>query len=439
MRRSDAWVITIGDELLRGEIIDSNKAFLSERLLSLDLETARHVTVPDRFEAIEEVLRDAARRARVVLVSGGLGPTRDDITAEVAARAFGRPLVRDPEVLEGIRGFFHALGREMAENNAKQADFPEGATILPNPIGTAPGFMLEVEGTLLFFAPGVPRELYCMMDEMVLPRIESHLGADRVVRATLLRTFGLGESNLDRALTDLAADDPGVTLGFRTEFPDNLVRVVVRAGSQAEAEEKLRATVAKIRELLGDLVLGEGERRLEEIVAELLIRKGLTLATAESCTGGLIASRLTDVPGSSRFLIQSIVAYANRAKECELGVSPRDLEMYGAVSEPVARQMAQGLRLRAGTDLAVATTGIAGPSGGTEEKPVGTVYLALAGANGTVSRRYQLMRDRTRNKQLTSQIALDWVRRSLLDLEVPVDPFPRLGRPADDQTTGGDA
>jgi nicotinamide-nucleotide amidase len=421
-------VVTIGDELLRGEIVDSNKSFLSDRLLRLDLETARHVTVPDRVETIEEVLRDATRRARVVLVSGGLGPTRDDLTAQAAARAFHRPLVRDPAVLEGIRSFFHALGREMTQNNAKQADFPEGAMILPNPIGTAPGFLLEVEGALLFFTPGVPRELYRMMDEQILPRIESRLDENQVVRATLLRTFGLGESNLDRELSDLAQDIPGFTLGFRTQFPDNLVRLVVRAPSEAEAIEKLRTVVSRVRELLGDLVLGEGERPLAQIVAELLIQKGLTLALAESCTGGLVASRLTDVPGSSSFLVQSVVAYANEAKRRELGVSAQDLEAFGAVSEPVARRMAEGLRARAGADLALATTGIAGPGGATEDKPVGTVYLALADLHGTVARRYQLVLDRERNRELTSQLVLDWIRRRLLGLEVGTEAFPRLER-----------
>jgi nicotinamide-nucleotide amidase len=198
LSRADAWIITVGNELLRGEIIDSNKAFMADRLLRLDHETLRTVTVPDEPGAIEEVLRDAAARARIVLVSGGLGPTRDDITTEVAARAFGRKIVRDPAALDEIRSFFRSFGREMSPNNEKQADFPEGAEVLPNPRGTAPGFMLEADGALLFFMPGVPRELYRMVDEEVLPRISERLDSGTVVRAALLRTFGLGESTLDR-------------------------------------------------------------------------------------------------------------------------------------------------------------------------------------------------------------------------------------------------
>jgi nicotinamide-nucleotide amidase len=427
--RADAWVVTIGDELLRGEIVDSNKSFLSDRLLRLDLETARHVSVPDDAAAIEEVLRSAALRARVVLVSGGLGPTRDDITTEVAARTFGRRLLRDPVVLEEIRSFFQSLGREMSENNTKQADFPEGAEVLRNPLGTAPGFMLEADGALLFFTPGVPRELQRMTDEEILPRIQSRLSRGQVVRAVVLRSFGLGESTLDRELKDVSQGDPGITLGFRTQFPDNLVRVLVRASSEAEAERKLRGAVEEIRTRLVDLVLGEDERPLEEIVGELLREKRLTLAVAESCTGGLLASRLCDVPGSSAYLIQAVVAYADDAKVREFGVSAEDLELCGAVSEPVARQMAEGVRRRAGADLGVATTGIAGPSGGTAEKPVGTLWLALADADGTHVQRYQLMRDRARNKLLASQLALDWIRRRLLGLEFGEKTFPRLGGP----------
>jgi nicotinamide-nucleotide amidase len=426
--RADAWVITIGDEVLRGEITDSNKSVLSERLLRLDLVTERHASVGDTPAAIAEILLEAARRARVVLVSGGLGPTRDDLTTAVAAETFGRRLVRDSASLERIRAYFAASGREMGENNARQADFPEGAEVLPNPIGTAPGFQLEAEGALLFFMPGVPRELVRMLDEQVLPRIERRLPRREVVRAALLRTFGLGESVLDRELGDLARDTPGLALGFRTQFPDNLVRVVARAESEAVASARLDATVAEIRRRLGALVVGVGEKPMHEVVGELLIERKRTLALAESCTGGLIASRLTDVPGSSAYLLEAIVAYGNDAKRRDLGVSPADLEAHGAVSEPVARQMAEGVRARAGADLGLATTGIAGPTGGTPEKPVGTLWVACADASGTQARRYELLRERARNKELATQIALDWIRRRLLGLEVPAESFPRLRR-----------
>jgi nicotinamide-nucleotide amidase len=288
--------------------------------------------------------------------------------------------------------------------------------------------LLEAEGALLFFMPGVPRELVRMLDEQVLPRIERRLPRREAVRAVLLRTFGLGESVLDRELADLARDTPGLALGFRTQFPDNLVRVVARAESEAVASARLEATVAEIRRRLGALVVGVGEKPMHEVVGELLIERKRTLALAESCTGGLIASRLTDVPGSSAYLLEAIVAYGNDAKRRDLGVSPADLEAHGAVSEPVARQMAEGVRARAGADLGLATTGIAGPTGGTPEKPVGTLWVACADASGTQARRYELLRERARNKELATQIALDWIRRRLLGLEVPAESFPRLRR-----------
>jgi nicotinamide-nucleotide amidase len=314
----------------------------------------------------------------------------------------------------------------MSENNAKQADFPEGAEILPNPLGTAPGFALEAEGARLFFMPGVPRELYRMVDEEVLPRIQRALGRSGAVRARLLRTFGLGESILDRELSDLARGDADVTLGFRTQFPDNLVRVVARAPTAAAAEARLEALVAEVRRRLGDVVLGEGERPLPEIVGALLLEHKRTLALAESCTGGLLASRLTDVPGSSAYLLEAAVTYSNRAKVRALGVAAADLAAHGSVSEPVARQMAEGVRERAGADIGIGITGIAGPSGGTPDKPVGTVYIAYADGSGTEVRRYQLMRERARNKELSTQIALDWIRRRLLGLAIPDESFPRL-------------
>ncbi len=424
--RDDAWVITIGDELMRGETVDSNKSFFSERLLRLDLATARHVSVGDDASRIEEVIRDAARRARVVLSSGGLGPTRDDITTEGIARTFGLPLERDLAVVEQMHAYFRSVGREMSENNAKQADFPAGAEVLPNPLGTAPGFMLEVEGALLFCTPGVPRELHRMVDEEILPRIERRLGRQGALRAALLRTFGLGESVLDRELSDLARNDPEVTLGFRTQFPDNLLRVVARARDPRHAEERLREVVAEIQKRLGPLVIGLGEAPMEEIVGTLLRERKLTLATAESCTGGLIAHLLTEVPGSSAYLLEGVVCYSNESKIRDLGVGRETLEVSGAVSEPAVRQMAEGIRRRSGADLGLATTGIAGPGGDSDEKPVGTLWVGLAGAHGTQARRYLMMRDRTRNKRLAAQIGLEWIRRTVLGLELPDETFPRM-------------
>jgi nicotinamide-nucleotide amidase len=409
-----AEILTIGDELLRGEIVDSNKAFLSERLLSLDIETRFHASVRDVPADMADAFLRAAERSHVVLVSGGLGPTRDDLTSQVLAETFGRELVQDEQALEAIRAFFRSVGREMSANNAKQAMFPRGAEVLPNPIGTAPGFLLEEKGALFFCLPGVPREMTRMMDEQVLPRLARRAGSGGpVVRARLLRTFGTGESMLDAELADIAAGGD-VSLGFRTAFPDNYLRPVARAASIEEAEAKLDHVCRQIRERLGAIVYGEGDETLPMVVVRLLRERGLSLAVAESCTGGLVSELLTSVPGASECFLGGIVAYANAAKLRFLGVPEALLREHGAVSDPVARAMAEGVRERFGADFGVATTGISGPGGGTPEKPVGLVHIALARAEGTHAEHFVFPLDRHRHRLLTAQAGLDWVRRAVL-------------------------
>ncbi len=437
-----AEIITIGDELLRGEIVDSNKARIAERLLLLDLECRHQVSVLDDPADMRDAFRRAADRSDFVLVSGGLGPTRDDLTTEVLAETFGRQMERDEDSLAAIEAFFARVGRSMSEVNRKQAFFPTGADVLRNPIGTAPGFSIR-EGRAVFFAmPGVPRELDLMMDEQVLPRIERLLtegaagafpggaagagagaGAPvgsserRVVRAVLLRTFGMGESTLEAELLDLARDGE-VDLGFRTSFPDNFLRPVARAKTAEEADARIAQLTEAIRARLGAIVYGEGGDTMESVVGRLLTERGLSVATAESCTGGLIAERITDVPGSSAYFLGGIVAYSNAAKASLLGVSEAVLESEGAVSEPVVRAMAEGARARFGSDFGVATSGISGPDGGTAEKPVGLVWIALSTAEGTHADSFVFQVDRSRHRSLTAQVALDWIRRSMLGAEL---------------------
>ena len=315
-----AEILTIGDELLRGEIVDSNKATLSDKLLALDIETYFHTSVRDEPADMKDAFERAVQRADIVLVSGGLGPTRDDLTAEILAETFGRTLELDEASLEEIRAFFARFGREMSENNAKQALFPQGSDILSNPIGTAPGFAIEEQGAWLACMPGVPRELVKMMDEQVLPRIAERAarlgqsgGSPTFVRATLLRTFGMGESTLDAELKDIAADGD-VILGFRTAFPDNYLRPVARGASIDDADDRLAGVVDAIRDRLGALVYGEDDDTMEVVVGRLLAERGGTLATAESCTGGLIGEKVTAVPGSSAYYRGGVVAYANEGE-----------------------------------------------------------------------------------------------------------------------------
>jgi len=423
-----AEIITIGDEVLRGEIVDSNKATLAQRLLQLDIECHHQVSVRDDRDDMRDAFLRALGRSDVVLVSGGLGPTRDDITSEVMAETFGRNLFLHEDSLEQIRAFFARIGREMTDTNRKQALFPDAAEVLLNPIGTAPGFAVKEQGSVFYCMPGVPSELVQMMDEQVLPRLAEQLEAPggmmkmkvkvRVrVRARILRTFGMGESTLESELVDIARDGDA-QLAFRTTFPDNLLRVFARATSIAEADAKIERVAKAIRERLGDIIYGEDDEGLETIVGRLLVEQGRTLAVAESCTGGLIAERVTAVPGSSAYFLGGVVAYANSAKQTLLGVPEPLLAEHGAVSEPVARAMAEGVRERFGADFGVATTGISGPDGGTDEKPVGLVYVAIATASRTHADQFVFPLDRARHRMLTSQVGLDWVRRSLLGLEL---------------------
>ncbi len=412
-----AEILTIGDEVMRGEIVDTNKSFLASRLLDLDIETHYQTSVRDDPPAMRDAFRRAATRSEIALVSGGLGPTRDDLTAAVLAESFGRKLVLDEAALETIRRFFHARGREMTENNLSQARFPEGAEVLPNPLGTAPGFAITEGATRFFCLPGVSSEMIRMMDEQVVPRIEAARGAGLAVRARLIRTFGMGESTLDDELKDIAASGD-VSLGFRTSFPDNFLRPVARAASAERAEAALERVCDAIKQRLGPLVYGEDEQTLEAVVGQLLVERGMTVAVAESCTGGLIAKRMTDVPGSSAYFAGGVVAYSDAAKAALLGVPSALLEAHGAVSDPAVRAMAEGVRERFGVDIGLATTGIAGPTGATVDKPLGLVHIALAREGATYAESFLFPLDRARHRLLTSQVALDWVRRTLLGVEL---------------------
>ncbi|NQZ96609.1 MAG: competence/damage-inducible protein A [Myxococcales bacterium] len=415
-----AEVLTIGDELLRGEIVDSNKSFLSDRLLGLDIETRFHASVLDDPDDMKDAFLRAEGRSDVILVSGGLGPTRDDLTCEALAETFGREMLLDEASLETLRGFFRGLGREMAENNAKQAWFPAGSEILPNPIGTAPGCLLKEGNAWFFCMPGVPRELYKMMDEQVMPRLADRRGDGQVVRATLLRTFGIGESNLDEELADIAASGD-VSLGFRTAFPDNYLRPLARAKTAEEAGRLLAQVSDAIRERLGPIVYAEGDETLPAVVARLLSEHGKSIAVAESCTGGLIAQELTELSSASSFFLGGVVAYTGASKVALLGISEGVIAEHGSVSEATARAMAEGVRERFGADFGLATTGVSGPDPVVDngvERPVGLAYVALARESGTHCEEFQFPLDRPRHRQLTAHTAIDWVRRALL--EVPI-------------------
>lgn len=408
-----AAVLSIGTELTRGELVNTNAAWLGEELTKLGFDVVEHATVDDDLDRIVTRIQRFAETHRVVVATGGLGPTSDDLTTRAAAQAAGVGLRRDERVVEEIRSKFAAFGRVMPDSNAKQGDFPEGADVLPNPIGTAPGFAMALGGARLFFVPGVPREMKHVFAESIVPEIAPL--AERRTHQEHIRTFGMTESGVSQAVRHLESKHEGLTLGYRAHFPEIEVKVHVRAASAAEAERRAGAIAAEVRQILGDAVFGGRDDSFAEVVGAALRDKGKTLAIAESCTGGRVGEMLTRSPGASDYLLLDAVVYSNSAKESVLGVSPELLRAHGAVSAEAAGAMAEGVLRVARADVAVSITGIAGPGGGTDEKPVGTVWFGLAQkGKPTVTRHRELPWGRDRVQTLSAYIALELVRRAVL-------------------------
>ncbi|MCG0237876.1 MAG: competence/damage-inducible protein A [Firmicutes bacterium] len=402
--------VFVGTELLLGEILNTNAQYLSQRLAELGIDQYFQVTVGDNPDRLEATLRQALSRADVVITSGGLGPTPDDITREVAARVTGRPLRLDPGVLAEVEGWFRRTGRTMPENNRRQALVPEGATVLPNPVGTAPGLIVPAgdgSGKALILLPGPPHELQRMFTDHVVPYLTSRLG-DRPLRlfSRILRFCGIGESALAELLGEdlLTRSDP--TVALYAKVGEVHLRLATKAATPEEAEGRFAPVLAAIRERAGRYLYGTDATDLETAVGALLRERGETLALAESCTGGLVAQRITAVPGASAYFLAGYVTYSNEAKVEVLGVPREVLAAHGAVSEATVRAMATGARERSGATWAVSISGIAGPTGGTPEKPVGTVWIGLAGPGVVEARRYQFRGSRQEIRQWAAQTAL---------------------------------
>jgi nicotinamide-nucleotide amidase len=411
-----AHLLAIGSELLGPLRTETNTLWLTERLLDSGIEVAARATLADDLVLLESAFREALSGADVVVATGGLGPTADDLTREAAAAATGRALRRDPAILEALRGRFARYGRAMSATNEKQADVIEGAEALGNARGTAPGQVLPLDGRLLVLLPGPPGEMKPMFDEQVLPRLRARAGPTRVVRRRVLRIAAMPESEVDQIAAPVYSrfDDVTTTiLGAAGQIELHLVA----AGDGAEdAEARIERLAAALREALPGRIFSEDGRELPHVVVDLLRERGLTLALAESCTGGLLAARLTDVPGASAVLERGFVTYANRAKVEEVGVDPEVLDRHGAVSEETAAAMAAGAMKAAAANVGVGITGIAGPDGGTPAKPVGLVYVATCGAVGAQVRRSIFPGGRERVRYQATQVALEMLRRGLRGL-----------------------
>ena len=408
-----AEIIAIGSELLAPDRTDTNSLWLTEQLNSIGIEVKLKTIVGDDDSRLEETIRDAVKRSRVVITTGGLGPTEDDITRKVAARALNRRLFLDDSLLEAIRKRFQSFGLTMPERNSRQAMVIDGAEVLDNPNGTAPGLFIEHDDTLIALLPGPPREMRPMFENHVQPRLVSQTGQLRVVRR-VLRVAGMGESAVDERIAPIYTryTNPQTSILFNKSEIE--IQLTARGRTEADAEVLLDKVSAELEAELGHSIFAFRGEKMEEIVGLRLSVGGYTIAVAESCTGGLIAERLTDVAGSSRYFLEGVVAYSNESKTRTIGVEPILLLEHGAVSAPVAEAMAEGIRKRAGTDFGLSVTGIAGPGGGTEEKPVGLVYIALASEVLTEHRKLRLPGDRQLIRWRASQAALDLLRRRLI-------------------------
>jgi nicotinamide-nucleotide amidase len=411
-------IIGVGTELLLGQIVNTNAAWIGQRLADVGWDCLRHAVVGDNTERIADAIREALARADAVILTGGLGPTQDDVTREALAAVAGVRLVRDPELETWLRERFARMSvQPMAEMNLRQADVPEGARTIDNPRGTAPGLIMELDGKPVYAVPGVPREMEGMLEQVVLPDLAARAGEGRAIVSRILRTAGVGESRLAERLTPLweEAGAGQVTLAYLASAGEVRVRLTAVGATREEALAEIAPVEARIRGELGDIVYGVDDETLEAVVGRLLRERGLTIATAESLTAGLLGGRITSIAGASDYYLGGVAAYATDAKASQLGVDPALLEAEGPVSEPVAAAMAAGARKVFGADLGLAATGVAGP---TEQsgRPVGTLCLGVADSTGTATRTLKAPGDRTQIRLWTCTLALDLARRRLQGL-----------------------
>ena len=409
-------ILSVGTELLLGNIVNLDAQILSQGLSALGLNVYWHTVVGDNPQRLRDALDIAKTRADIIITTGGLGPTYDDLTKQTICAAFGRELELHEDILETIRSFFAKTGRTMPENNVQQAMLPVNCTVFDNPVGTAPGCAFEEGGVHVLMLPGPPFECRYMFENRAMAYLQAL--TDGVIVSHEIRVYGMGESHVEAKLRDIMTTMTNPTLAPYAKTNECMLRATAKAPTAAQAEELLAPMVQQVKDILGDVVYGVDVSSLEEVVSALLREKGLTLSAAESCTGGLIAKRITDLAGASQIFRGGVVSYVNDVKAQVLGVPQETLDTYGAVSEPVARAMAEGCRKLCGSDIAVSVTGLAGPEGDDRGNEVGTVYIALADSEGTICRKFSCGMGRGRGKVRSSaaQNAFDMLRRRLLGL-----------------------
>ena len=411
-----AVILSTGDELITGRVVDTNSSYIADKLCALGIEVAAVLKVGDAKEKLLWALQEGVELGDFLIGTGGLGPTVDDLTTEVVAEFFGQKLKMDEDVAEALKQRFRSRRLPWTPNNLKQALFPEGAEIIPNPLGSAPGFRLSVgDKKTLFWLSGVPGEMEAMLNESVLPWVAQERKEEAGISACTFKIYGLTESKLDEILKPISLTEE-VKFSFRAHYPDLSLRLTAKGNKKGE--KKFSELKARVKELLNAHIYGEGEETLEEIVGKKLLERGWTLALAESCTGGMISYRITRVAGSSAYFKCSAVSYSNKSKVRLLGVQTATLERHGAVSRETAIEMAQGIKQQAEADVGLSVTGIAGPTGGSPEKPVGTVWIGITHRDQSDARLFRFRGDRERVIIGASQAALNYLRTALLQDDV---------------------
>lgn len=410
-----AEILAVGTELLMGQIANTNAQYISARLPDVGIGVYYHSVVGDNHERLREVLGLALSRSDLLITTGGLGPTKDDLTKETIAALFNRRLIPHQESLERLKSFFKRLKRPMTENNLKQAHMPEGAIVLKNNKGTAPGCIIEDRGKIVIMLPGPPSEMRAMFEESVIPFLAER--SDSRIVSRFLRIFGIGESAMEDAIKDLIENQTNPTIAPYAKEGEIALRITARYSKDNTSGDIIEPVEEEIRKRLGVKVYSSDNKGLDEVAAEMLLETNTSIAIAESCTGGLISARLTEIPGISRVFNRGIISYSNQSKIENLHVKKKTLERYGAVSRETAIEMAKGIRKISGTDLGLSVTGIAGPDGGSPEKPVGLVYIALDYSKSADCRELKLWGSRNRIRNVTALYAFDMIRRGLLDRE----------------------
>lgn len=412
MDRLIANIVTVGDELLAGQVVDTNSTYLAAELTRMGITVSYSLTVSDDLETIRAAMEDGMVRCGLTFVTGGLGPTPDDLTREAAAAFIGSQLTVDPAILDALERHFAILGRAVSSGSERVASVPGGFEILPNSKGTAPGLWRKGEnGNVLVLLPGVPHEMKAIFSDHVVPRITRMEGRTEIAQRTI-KAAGVGETVLHAKIESVIhLLDSGLKIAYLPDVYGVRVRLTISGNN---ASERLDTAEKCIRTKLGSVIFGQDDDTLQSVLGNLLRSRGMTVAIAESCTGGLVLSQLTDVPGSSDYVLGGVIAYSNLVKQHQLGVKADILDQFGAVSEPVAVQMAKGVRTRFDSDIGLSVTGIAGPSGGTAEKPVGLVWIGYSDAHASWASEYRFGLDRDRNKQKSAMATLNLALQSLL-------------------------